>query len=502
MSRAWTPVVGFLALGWVALYGAGNGRVRAVPRPVVAAPPAVAVRTFDKAAPTPNAPAAGPKLRYIAVGGGATPEYTEVSLEQDIQLAQQVLPGPGALLFAGGSDSASVRTLSPTLQSDTLLHKLGDLFDPRATRDSRYRRTKLTAQAATLDNFDTTLKRALAGGGGEPLLVYIATHGLQGDRARDNRVELWGGEPLEVAHLDALTADPARRVRFVIASCYSGGFAELAFKGAEVAGGASAAQRCGLFAGTWDRQTSGCDPNPDRRVQEGYSLHVLHALRGQDRAGQSLPLSELDLDGDGKVGLLEAHTRARIASHSIDVPTTTSERYLREVERREAKPNSKLSPEDAAVVQKLGARLGLLTRAAVDKRYKELGSQLDAVQDELDAKDAELDRSQAKLSARVLARWPVLNDPYHDDFAATLKQSEAAIAALLVEAPEAREGAQLREQTDALAERAGALEADEAVTLRLLRAYETQGLAASLAARGGAAFKHYQALLACERGTP
>ena len=467
--RAWTPLVGFLVFGWAGLSAAEPG---------------------------------SPKLRYIAVGGGSTPEYTEVSLEQDIQLALQVLPGPGAVLFAGGSDSASVRTLSPTLQTDTLLHKLGDLFDPRSARDSRYRRSKLTAQAATLDNFDTSLKHALAAGGSEPLLVYIATHGLQGDRARENHVELWGGEPLDVAHLDALTADSPRRVRFVIASCYSGGFAELAFKGAQASGGAGSAPRCGLFAGTWDRQTSGCDPNPDRRVQEGYSLHMLHALRSQDRTGQALALAELDLDGDGKISLLEAHTRARIASHSIDVPTTTSERYLREVERRERKADPKLSPEDAAVVQKLGARLGLLTRPAVENRYKELGARLDALQDQLDAKDAEFDRSQAKLGARVLARWPVLNDPYHDDFAATLKQNEAAIAALLAQSPEAQESAQLREQTDALAERIGALEADEAVTLRLLRAYETLGLAASLAARGGPGFKSYQALLACERGTP
>jgi hypothetical protein len=440
-------------------------------------------------------------LRYIAVGGGATPEYTEVSLEQDIELAMQVIPGPGAVLFAGGRNSSTVRTLDGAPERLSLLHRLGELFDPRAARDSRYRKTRLPALPASLDNFESTLKRALAGGS-EPLLVYIATHGLQGNQPRDNHVELWGAEPLDVVHLDELSAEAARPVRFVIASCYSGGFAELAFKSADAGAGVTAAARCGLFAGTWDRQTSGCDPNPDRRAQEGYSLHVLQALRSQDRAGQPLPIGELDLDGDGKVSLLEAHTRARIASHSIDVPTTTSERYLREVEKRETRPNPKLLPEDAAVLQQLGARLELTSRAAAEKRFKQLGAELDKLQDDLDANDAELDKLQGKLGARLLSRWPVLNDPFHDEFSDTLERNEAAIAKVLDDAPESQESARLRTSSDALAARTSELDADEAVVLRLLRAYETLGLAAALYAHGGSALKNYQRLLACERSAP
>src|SRR4051812_10377583 len=46
-------------------------------------------------------------LRYLLIGGGATPESTEVSLEQDITLVQRTLSGPGRVLFAGGKDSLS-----------------------------------------------------------------------------------------------------------------------------------------------------------------------------------------------------------------------------------------------------------------------------------------------------------------------------------------------------------------------------------------------------------
>src|SRR5205807_3517684 len=66
---------------------------------------------------TSAAPAQGPtaapagELRYIASGGGSTPESTEISLEQNLALARDALPGPGKLLFAGGAGSLSVRTL-------------------------------------------------------------------------------------------------------------------------------------------------------------------------------------------------------------------------------------------------------------------------------------------------------------------------------------------------------------------------------------------------------
>jgi hypothetical protein len=493
-------VLGCGLLGLYALKG------RADPAPGARARTTRALTPSDvREAPAPKQGAAArdpdSEPRYIVVGGGSTPEFTEVSLEQDTQLAMQVLPGPGLTLFAGGQGSESVRVLAPVVPNESLLSKLGAIFDPRSGRDSRYRTTELNAQPATLSNFETSL--ALAGASSkQPLLVYIATHGLQGNEARDNFVELWGGDSVSVAQLDELSANAKRPVRFVIASCYSGGFAELAFAHAQAERGATTLARCGLFAGTWDRQTSGCDPNPDRRAQEGYSLHLLHALRGEDRSGKPLPRAQLDLDGDGKISLLEAHTRARIASHSIDVPTTTSERYVRELVKTPAAPQWKLLPEDAAVVKQLGAKLGLNDVAAVERRYQELTSKLDGLQPELDAADEELDRARSQLGAELLARWPVLADAYHEEFASTLQRDAAAISGVLRDSRHAQRYADARAQSDAIAARANTLDAQEAVVLRLVRAYETAGLVSALAARGGEPYARYQALLTCERGVP
>jgi hypothetical protein len=161
-----------------------------------------------------------------------------------------------------------------------------------------------------------------------------------------------------------------------------------------------------------------------------------------------------------------------------------------------------LLPEEAAVIQQLGARLRLPTRAATDKRYKDLSAQLDALQDDLDAADAEVERAEGRLGALLLARWPVLNDPYHDDFASALNHDAAAIDHLLSDSREAKAYAHAKEVADDLAERSSALDPDEAVVLRLKRAYETLALATSLNARGGAVWQHYQALLECERSVP
>jgi hypothetical protein len=288
----------------------------------------------------------------------------------------------------------------------------------------------------------------------------------------------------------------------VIASCFSGGFAELAFEHADVRAGFALAPRCGLFAGTWDRETSGCDPNPDRRAQESYSLHMLHALHGEDRNSKPLARTDIDFDTDGQISLLEAHTRARIASTSIDVPTTTSERYLREVQKSGGQADLSLWPEDAAVITQLGARLGLATQAATQARWETLDKQLEGLDGELAKAEAELTRQGALLSAHLLGRWPTLDDAYHPDFAPTLKRDGSAIEHELSASDVAKAYAAAAARVGALDADYSAAQTDEAVVTRLLRAYETVQLASALARRGGAPFQHYRALLACERTLP
>jgi len=448
----------------------------------------------------PGAP--GGPLRYIAIGGGAFPESSEVSLEQNLVLAQQVLRGPGLLLFGGGPGSFSVRTqLDDDAAGDDLLQRLGDVFTPRAGRRSRYRSSELSAGPATRAEVEAQLSAALRAGG-EPLLMLIATHGDQGEHAADNRALLWGGDGLTAARLAELHEAAPRPLRLLVASCFSGGFAELAFARADERAGVSEAPRCGLFAGTWDRETSGCDPDPERANQEGYSLHVLHALRARDRTGAPLPLRDLDYDGDGGVSLLEAHAWASIAGQSIDVPTTTSERYLRAVQAVPGRAQPALQPEHAAVIARLSARLGLRDEAAAHASWQALDKRLGELDRRVTAAEGEVDAAYGVLAASLLARWPVLDDPYHGEFAGLLAREHDAIDAALRASAEARVYGAADDALAELESARGELEVQEAVVLRLVRAHETLRLAGALQARGGQRWAAYQRLLACERFTP
>lgn len=440
-------------------------------------------------------------LRFLAIGGGPSPESTEVSLEQDIELVRRALPPPGVVLFAGGTRSESVRELDPGLEGDPVLLALGDLFAPRAGRGSRYRAPRFSAERATLENVEALLSSALAAGD-VPLIVHIAAHGDQGPDARSNSVALWGGHSLTVARLAELHERHQRALRLVATSCFSGGFAELVFAHADPNAGPSSVPRCGLFAGTSDRKTSGCDPNPDRRMQDSYSLHFAHALSGLQRDGTALPAGSADYDQDGKIGLLDAHTWARIQAVSFDVPTTTSERWLRSVGTGLAPIDTAFLPEDSAVIEQLGKALALEDEAAVAKRWAELDQRLERLSDKLDEAEQALAERAADQATSVLERWPVLDDPFHPGFALSFQQNRGALSAALTGSTQARARAEAGERVQWLNNEFDRVGLEEARVLRLSRAYETLHRASALMKKGGPQAKYYSSLVACERAVP
>jgi hypothetical protein len=200
--------------------------------------------------------------------------------------------------------------------------------------------------------------------------------------------------------------------------------------------------------------------------------------------------------------LLEAHARARIAGRSIDVPTTTSERYLRAVQSKPSAIDLRLLPEESAVVQQLGARLGLHGQAAARQRFAQVDKQLRELDERMDRADQSVQDRFGELSARLLGRWPVLDDPYHPEFAPLLARERHAIAQALDAWPEAQRHAAAQRELDALDAQYQQVEVQEAQLTRLMRAYETLGLAAALRARGGPHFAYYRQLLSCERYVP
>jgi hypothetical protein len=444
-------------------------------------------------------PSDGTPPRFVIIGGGPVPESNEVSVEQDVALMTAALPGPGIVLFASGGDKATVRELAPAPKTDPVRLALGDLFAPRPGRTSRYRAPHFRAAPATRNNVDEVLERAL-GTGSEPLVLYVAGHGDRGETPAQNSIALWGGGKLTALDLATVHERHKRPLRLIATTCFSGGFADLAFERADPAHPRPAPiTRCGVFAGTDDRETSGCDPNPNRRARESYGLHLTHALSGQQKDGSPLPLVQADLDGDGKVGLLEAHTWARIEAVSFDLPTTTSERWLRAVESGSVPIVPGLLPEEVAVVERLGAAVGVPNEAAAQERWERLDTDLARLDAKLHDVETVLGAIEDDLATQLLERWPVLDDAYHSEFETTLRQHETGIAELLFQSDASHARERVRRESVGLYERFDREVVLEARLLRVLRAYETLHKAAALQKRGGPEASYYQELLRCER---
>ncbi|MEZ4446127.1 MAG: hypothetical protein R3B72_44030 [Polyangiaceae bacterium] len=469
--------------------------------PEASSVPSTSAAVLPAAPPPPPPPLPG-RARWLAVGGGADPVSNQVSIEQNLALAAEVLGPEGILLYAGGAGRSPVHELGPPPSED--LHRdLGAFFDPRDGRGARYRPTRLVPHGpAEVELFQRHLDEQLAGEG-PPLLLVMVAHGEVGKTPADNFVPLWGGDGVTVKEL-AETLDRVespRPLRAVVTTCFSGGFAELAFAGADPQAGPAAQDRCGLFAATWDREASGCDPNPDRRQQESYALHFFHALRHQDRSGKPLT-SGLDLDGDGAISLLEAHTRVRIASRAFSVPTTTAERWLAEAAPATGPQKALPLPEERAVIAALGAKLDIDDEVAAEARQTTLTGRLEASDTRLMLAERDEEASFRALRIALLERWPVLDDPYHPAYAETLDRESAAIEAFLADSAEAEERAEVLDRIDGLRREVDALEVELAAVERLNRAYDTVARAERLHHRGGEAFATYQRLLACERWVP
>lgn len=486
---------------------------RAMPSSDASAPEASALDPLPVVADDPSPVTSEPdpaQTRSIIAGGGSLPSLNQVSLAQDIALARRALAQPSLVLFASGRDSLAQVEQPDAPERDPFTARIAALLDERSGRSARHVRAPVHAhRASSADNVLRALEAALARSSA-PLTLYVAAHGSGGENPVDSVVGLWEDSELTVPALAAALdrdANAQRPVRVVLTSCFGGGFGEIAFRGADPARGAAQSNRCGLFAAPWDRESAGCDPNPDRRAQAGFGLHFLHALRGEDRDGNPVARAELDYDHDGALSLLDAHTRARIEGRSIDVPTTTSERWLRASDRapvtRDAARTDPMVLEEDAVIAALSRELGVEpTLAGAQSAMTAIDQERRPILDELDQLDARDEALRRMLVAAILAQYPVLDDPWHRDFAGQLAASRAVLPAMLDRHPATLERANIAHRRDELSDRAEPLDVKAALSLRLFRAHETRALASRLRQRGGAGWATFVRLRSCERGAP
>ncbi len=468
-------------------------------RPGAAAPGAPEAPVPDAPAPPPRA--ADPRTRWIAAAAGQVPELNQVSLEQDLGLAARTFGPGGTVLFAAGADRPVVQVLAETPPDSTdPVALLADLFSPRGGRDSTYRVPEIQVDGpATADAVTDAIDAALHASN-DPLLIYLGGHGYRGPTDAENGVGLWGNSELTALDLAALLSDTPRPVQLIATTCFSGGLAELAFADANPDAGPFSGEVCGLFAAPHDLEASGCDPNPDRAAQEGFGLHFLRALSGQDRDGAPVDPASIDFDLDGTIAPREAHAYVRIHSTAFDVPTSTSERWLEAMAPGPGAPRAKVDlPEEAAVIGALSSALGLVDepeRARLHLLEFEQG--IEARSETLARAQATEDRAYREAAAEILARWPVLDDPWHPQFATTLAGNLDAIREHFAASDRYDAYRSARTEVDRISGEIFDLRAKAAPYERLSRSLEYRQRARRLAAQGGDAWDRFRALRRCE----
>lgn len=444
-----------------------------------------------------------PQTRLLVLGGGGEPDSTEVQLEADVRLATETYAGRSLVLFAGGSERATVRELAGSPGGDPLFEALSQLFLGRE-HGSSLRAPRIPVDApATYENLMRSLDELLLVRG-QPLTFLVATHGTQAEDPMDGAAVLWGNEGLFVRDLVDLLGQPstARPVRMVVASCFGGAFG--AIGSIEARGEEPLAMHCGVFATDANHLASGCDPDPNRARHEGYLLHYLAALRGRTSGG--IELAGIDLDQDGRISMLEAHTRARLASDSFDVPSTSSESFVRdtvaalEIAWQTVPPATLV--DDAAVVAALSQRLQIPNEAVANAASMSVGQSLDEREEGLADAEALRDIAWNRLRVALLERWPWLEDAYHVAWAEHVAEERRPIEAMLTRSALAIAYREAEADAAALAEELDELRIRDAMLQRLVRAYELPRMVAALHQQDEARYRRFLALRACEGHVP
>ncbi|MCR9296638.1 MAG: hypothetical protein NXI32_28335 [bacterium] len=283
---------------------------------------------------------------FLVLAGGHSPAGNQASLEANVLFFREVLreqhhaPWSMTTYFADGQDEKadlqySVEIAQAASPATNLLTNLVSFGGPSNTR-LRYRNHRVENTAGPLrpELVRSELHR-LSGvmRAGDRLLIYVTSHGgkAEDDDPYNTTISCWDRQSITARDFESwLDGIPEEvPVIMVMAQCYCGGFAHTIFDNSRQSDGISPHNRVGFFAQQHDLAAAGC--RPDIRNDEEYSSYFWGAIAGRTRSGK--PVERIDLDADGKVSFVEAHTYAVLASQTIDIPLRTSETLLRTYSR-------------------------------------------------------------------------------------------------------------------------------------------------------------------------
>jgi hypothetical protein len=441
---------------------------------------------------------------FLAIGGGDSPTNNQISLEKNVLFFQRVLcdcQGPTTVpdvLFSDGTAGTRDLQFDPSEDPPRLNVLLARLFGREGDLYHHYRKHQITgltgpSTRAGLDAWFNGEGKKLAEG--DRLIIYFTGHGGGGKPAANTTISMWCERPMHVNEFAGLLdrLSPKVQVVLVMVQCHSGGFANAIFKDGKPGNELSPARRCGFFATTFDRLAAGCTSDTTEDDYKDYSTYFFAALDGKTRAGK--PVSGCDLDGDGRVSFAEAHAYTLIHSDTIDIPTTTSDAFLRQFSKTSGKwpgrgPTISYPTllAGASVVQKaalegLSEQLKLTSddRAPEVQHLAELvEAERKTVERDQKRKSDEADRVSQNIRFRVLQRWPELSNPYSPVSQELMKQEGTSIQEAIEKDSDTAKWELLRRDADKLDDREMDLQRRWVKCQRMIRLLETVTLAINL----------------------
>jgi hypothetical protein len=279
----------------------------------------------------------GPQTHYLILGGGYSAKGNQASLEKNVLYVNGLLKNKSVYkLFANGATHE--RSLQHKVNSDfpspfqemlfscfTAVDQLSLFYRPHQIKklDGPLNRVAIDRY---FKEHGSLLKK------GDKLVCYYTGHGSKGLKkdSQNTSLLLWhdGAYRMKDFAQKLQELPTGVDVVLIMVQCYSGGFQNVIFQNGDSPKGLSKRNIAGFFSTVYNRISAGCTPQVNDDDFEEYSRYFWRGLTGLSSVGDDV--EKADFDNDGRVSLNEAHAYVIINLDSVDVPTTTSELFLRE----------------------------------------------------------------------------------------------------------------------------------------------------------------------------
>ena len=278
-----------------------------------------------------------PAENLLIVGGGPTPEDSQVSIERNVVWIDALTKTPDyaarQLLFTAGPEKVKdvVEKQDAAAELQHYL-PLARIFGTQDDALSIFRPNALTHidGDTSARSLDRQLARMLSQlkSGDALWFIYNGHGGMESSEPSENTLRLWNDSTLDVQRYAAITqARPKGTIlRSFMPQCFSGGFARsIAFTPTNPDADHIDRLQCGFYSVPHNLESEGCTISVDSNAYRDYSTFFFAALSGKTRQGKPL---DTDTTGGKANTLLDAHVWAYINGDSTDIPFSSSEYFL------------------------------------------------------------------------------------------------------------------------------------------------------------------------------